>query len=55
MSKLEYRYYSDLNLCWAEKTMEFDGRREAEEYLDYILKYDRVAWAKIDGKAVEYV
>lgn len=35
MSKLEYRYYSKLNLCWAEKTMEFDSTKEAEEYLDY--------------------
>lgn len=55
MSKLEYRYYSKLNLCWAEKTMEFDSPNEAEEYLDYILRYDRVEWAKIDEKQIEYI
>lgn len=55
MAKLEFRYYSKLNLCWIEKEIEFDTPEEAEEYLNFCMQYDRIDWAKIDGKPVEYV
>lgn len=55
MIKLEVRYWSKLNLCWSEKTIMFDSYDEAESHLEYIARYDRIAWAKIDGKPVEWI
>lgn len=53
MAKLEFRYWSNLNLCWTEKTMEFESREEAEEYAA-CLDHGKVKWAKIDGQPVEF-
>lgn len=55
MAKLEIRYWSELNLCWTERMIEFASREEAEEHLDYCLRHDRVKWAKIDGKTVQCI
>ena len=55
MTKLEIRYWSKLNLCWTDKTIYFDDYAEAESYLEDIARYDRIVWAKIDGKAIEWI
>lgn len=55
MAKLEIRYWSELNLCWTERMIEFASREEAKEHLDYCLRHDRVKWAKIDGKTVQCI
>ena len=55
MTKLHFRYWSDMNLCWTEKTIYFDDKAEAESYLENIARYDKIAWAKIDGKPIDWI
>lgn len=55
MAKLVYKYWSNLNLCWTEKTITFDTYEEAESYLEDVAKYDRIEWAYINSKPIEWI